>query len=175
MTGSGLYRISRPEQQFTYRENSMTNSEIALSRLLDEASVRDTVARFADAATRGDTDRFRATWAEDAEWTIGDHVHAVGVDDIVSTFRKLRDERDFFVQFAVQGPIEISGDEATTGIICNEAARGPGETYYRNHAVTADRLRRSENGWVFTSRSFQYLWLDTSPFTGNAFKLPAGF
>ncbi|MFH8470842.1 nuclear transport factor 2 family protein [Streptomyces sp. NPDC017991] len=151
------------------------HNEDALSRLLDEAAVRDTIARFADAATRGDTDRFRATWAEDAEWTIGERVHAVGMDDIVSTFQKLRDERDFFVQFAVQGPIEISGDEATTSIICHEAARGPGETYYRNHSVTADRLRRSENGWVFTSRSFQYLWLDTSPFTGNAFQLPAGF
>ncbi|MDO0929679.1 nuclear transport factor 2 family protein [Streptomyces sp. TG1A-8] len=152
-----------------------TDIENALSRLLDEAAIRDTVARFADAATRGDTDRFRATWAEDAEWTIGERVHAVGVDDIVSTFRKLRDERDFFVQFAVPGPIEIHGDEATTSIICHEAARGPGETYYRNHSVAVDRLRRSENGWVFTSRSFQYLWLDTSPFTGNAFKLPAGF
>ncbi len=154
---------------------STTDIENALSRLLDEAAIRDTVARFADAATRGDTDRFRATWAEDAEWTIGERVHAVGVDDIVSTFRKLRDERDFFVQFAVPGPIEIHGDEATTSIICHEAARGPGETYYRNHSVAVDRLKRSENGWVFTSRSFQYLWLDTSPFTGNAFKLPAGF
>lgn len=154
---------------------TMTNAEIALSRLLDEASVRDTVARFADAATRGDIDRFRATWATDAEWMIGERVHAVGVDDIVSTYQRLREGRDFFVQFAVQGPIEISGDEATTSIICHEAARGPGETYYRNHCVTADRLKRSENGWVFTSRSFQYLWLDTSAFTGNAFELPAGF
>ncbi|MGW6274937.1 MULTISPECIES: nuclear transport factor 2 family protein [unclassified Streptomyces] len=153
----------------------MTTIEAALSRLLDEASIRDTVARFADAATRGDIDRFRATWAADAEWTIGERVHAVGVDDIVSTFRKLRDERDFFVQFAVQGPIDISGDEATTSIICHEAARGPGEVYYRNHSVTVDHLRRSEDGWVFTNRSFQYLWLDTSAFTGNAFKLPAGF
>lgn len=152
-----------------------THTENALSRLLDEASVRDTVARFADAATRGDIDRFRATWDEDGEWTIGERVHAVGVDDIVSTFRNLRAERDFFVQFAVQGPIEISGDQASTGIICHEAARGPGETYYRNHCVTVDHLKRSENGWVFTSRSFQYVWLDTSPFTGNAFKLPAGF
>ncbi|MEU5992761.1 nuclear transport factor 2 family protein [Spirillospora sp. NPDC047418] len=153
----------------------MTNTESALSRLLDESSVRDTITRFADAATRGDTDRFRATWADDAEWTIGERVHAVGVDDIVSTFRMLRDDRDFFVQFAVPGPIEIAGDEATTSIICHEAARGPGETFYRNHAVTADRLRRSEHGWVFTSRSFQYLWLDTSPFSGDSFPLPAGF
>ena len=34
-----------------------------------------------------------------------------------------------------------------------------------------DRLRRSGDKWVFTSRSFQYLWLDTSPFAGNGFPL----
>ncbi|MEU3460490.1 nuclear transport factor 2 family protein [Streptomyces sp. NPDC006733] len=153
----------------------MTDDQSALNRLLDEAAIRDTIARFADAATRGDSERFRATWAFDAEWTIAESVHAVGVADIVSTFRKLRDGKEFFVQFAVQGPIDISGDEATTSIICHEAARGPGETYYRNHSVTADRLRRSGSGWVFTSRSFQYLWLDTSAFTGTSVHLPAGF
>ena len=151
----------------------MSSPEMTLSRLLDEASIRDATARFADAATRGDFDRFREMWAVDAQWSIGDRVHDVGVDDIVSTFRRLRDGRDFFVQFAVQGPIEIDGDEATTSCICHEAARGPGEAYYRNHCVVVDRLRRSGTGWVFTNRAFQYLWLDTSPFTGDGFQLPA--
>ena len=73
------------------------------------------------------------------------------------------------MQFAVQGPIAIDGDEATTSCICHEAARGPEETYYRNHCVAIDRLRRSGNGWVFTSITFQYIWLDTSPFGGDGF------
>lgn len=85
--------------------------------------------------------------------------------------RRLRAGREFFVQFAVQGPIEIDCDEATTHCICHEAARGPGETYYRNHSVAFDRLRRSGHGWLFTARTFVYLWLDTSPFTGAAFQL----
>jgi len=53
----------------------------------------------------------------------------------------------------------------------NSAARGPGEAYYRNHCVAFDRLRRLKDNWVFATRSFQYLWLDTSPFSGNAFPL----
>ena len=151
----------------------MSDNEASITRLLDEAAIRDATARFADAATRGDFDVFRAMWAEDAEWSIGDRVHDVGVDHIVSTFERLRDGREFFVQFAVQGPIEINGDYATTSCIVHEAARGPGETYYRNHCVVFDRLRRSASGWVFTNRSFRYLWLDTSPFTGDSFQLPA--
>lgn len=73
----------------------------------------------------------------------------------------------------VQGPIDIDGDEATTSCIVHEAARGAGESYYRNHCVVYDRLIRSGTGWVFTNRAFRYLWLDTSPFTGDSFQLPA--
>lgn len=144
----------------------MTSTETAIARLLDEMAIRDATARFADVATRGDFAAFRAMWAKDAEWSIGERIHNVGVDDIVSTFRRLRGGREFFVQFAVQGPIDVTGDEASTNCICHEAARGPGEACYRNHCVVSDRLRRSGTGWVFTNRSFRYLWLDS-------FQLPA--
>jgi ketosteroid isomerase-like protein len=154
---------------------AITDNAASLARLLDEAAIRDATIRFADMAISADYDGFRALWADDAEWVIGGTENqpferrAKGIDDIVSLFRKLRDERDYFVQFAVQGSIEINGDEATARCVCHEAARGPGESYYRNNGVWTDRLRRSDNGWVFTSRTYQYLWLDLSPFSGNIF------
>ncbi len=151
----------------------MSTTEITIARLLDEASIRDATARFADAATRGDLGALRATLAEHAEWSIGDQVHDVGADAVVARFTQLREHMEFFVQFAVQGPIDIDGDEATTSCIVHEAARGAGESYYRNHCVVYDRLIRSGTGWVFTNRAFRYLWLDTSPFTGDSFQLPA--
>src|SRR5476649_1935218 len=112
----------------------MSNTENALWRVIDEASIRDATARFADATTRGDYDSFRKLWSDAGEFTIGDppRAHAAGADDVVSMLRRLRDGRAFFVQLALQGPIEINGDEATTSGICHEAARGPGESYYRN-------------------------------------------
>ena len=148
--------------------------EQRLLRFMDEASIRNTVARFADSATRADYDSFRSVWAEDGEFAIGKAPHgqsASGADDIVAMLRRLRTGKDFFVQFALPGVIEIDGDEATMRCLCHEAARGPGETYYRNHCVAFDRLRRAGNDWVFTSRSFQYLWLDTSPYGGTGFPL----
>lgn len=151
------------------------STDAALARLVDEAAIRDATARFADAATRGDIGGFRAMWADDAVFDIGDRVHAVGVDDIESTFRGLREGRELFVQFAVQGSIHIDGDEARTSCIVHEAARGPGETYYRNHCIANDRLRRASDGWVFTHRAFLYLWLDTSPFSGANVSLPAAY
>ena len=151
--------------------------QAALARFMDEAAIRNTIARFADSATRGDGEMFRTLWTKDAEFIIGQaprQQSAKGVDDVVAMLRRLRGGRDFFVQFAVPGVIDIEGDEATTRTFCHEAARGPGETFYRNHCVAFDRLRRTNEGWAFASRSFQYLWLDTSPFAGNGFPLFPG-
>lgn len=152
----------------------MADEHTVLKRFMDEASIRNTIARFADSATRADYEMFRTVWADDGEFVIGNAPHghrATGGDDIVSLLRRLRAGKDFFVQFAIPGVIGINGDDATTRTLCHEAARGPGETYYRNHCVAFDRLRRSGDGWVFASRSFQYLWLDTSPFSGIGFPL----
>ena len=152
----------------------MADQQTRLNRLMDEASIRNVIASFADSATRGDYDMFRTVWADYAEFTIGkppEMQSATGVDDVVAMFRRLRTGRDFFVMFALPGVIEITGDEATTRTLCHESARGPGEKYYRNQCVGFDRLRRSNDVWVFTSRSFQYLWLDTSPFSGDGFPL----
>lgn len=151
------------------------NMEARIARLLDENDIRSVTARFANAAMRADYDAFRAVWAEDAHWTIGNppRVFATGIDDIVAMLRKLRESKEFFVQFALQGSIEINGDEATSECLCHEAARGPdGSSYYRNHCVAFDQFKRTENGWVFTRRDFQYIWLDTSPFTGTGFPVP---
>jgi ketosteroid isomerase-like protein len=152
----------------------MSNTEVSI-RLLDEGAIRDAIARFADSAMRGDHAAFRALWADDAEWVIGGtegqpfERRATGVDDIVPMYRTLREERDYFVQFALPGSIEVNGDVATARSICYEAAHGPGKSYYRNTGVWSDRLRRSGNGWVFASRTYQYLWLDLSPFSGDVF------
>lgn len=153
----------------------MPNTEASLTRLLDEAAIRDATARFADILMRADYDGFRTLWADDAEWAIGGtegqpfERRAKGVDDIVSLFRDLWKGNDSFVHFAVQGVIEVNGDDATAQCVCHEQARGPEGRYYRTHGVWSDRLRRSDKGWVFTSRIYRYLWLDFSPFSGDIF------
>lgn len=153
----------------------MPNTEASLTRLLDEAAIRDATARFADILMRADYDGFRTLWADDAEWVIGGtegqpfERRAKGVDDIVSLFRDLWKGNDSFVHFAVQGVIEVNGDDATARCVCHEQARGPEGRYYRTHGVWSDRLRRSDKGWVFTSRIYRYLWLDFSPFSGDIF------
>lgn len=129
-----------------------------LQRFIDEASIRNVIARFADAATRGDLDTFRTVWDEQGEFKIGEAPHgqhAIGVDDAVGLLGKLLTGLTYFVQFAIPGVIEVEGDEATTRTFVHESARGAGDHYYRNHCIAFDRLRRAGDDWVFTSRSFQ--------------------
>lgn len=151
----------------------MTVNHDAVATMLDESAIRRATARFADAAMRGDYGAFRKVWAEDAHWTIGDppRVDVTGQNEIVDMLRQLRSGREFFVQFALQGPIDIEGDSAVTTCICHESAMGPGDNYYRNHCVAFDRLARAGEDWVFTSRAFRYLWLDTTPFSGGSVPL----
>jgi hypothetical protein len=153
------------------KDKHMPTIEASLARLLDEAAIRDATARFADSVMRQDYDAFRTLWADEAEWAIGKpfEQRAKGVDDIVSMLRNLWNGNDSFIQFAVQGVIDIDGDDDTARCVCHEAASGPRNRYYRTNGVWLDRLQRSKNGWRFTSRAYQYRWLDMSPSTGDTF------
>jgi hypothetical protein len=78
----------------------MSENAALLTRLLDEAAIRDATARFADTCIHADYDGFRVLWADDAEWVIGGtegqpfERRAQGVDDIVAMLRNLREERE---------------------------------------------------------------------------------
>jgi len=152
----------------------MYDQQARLQQFMDEASIRNTIARFADSATRCDDVMFRSVWAEDGEFIIGKAPHgqySKGADENVALLRKLRTGKEFFVQFALPGVIEVHGDTATTRTFVHEAARGPGEKYYRNHCIAFDQLQREGEEWVFKVRSFQYIWLDTGHFAGTGFPL----
>jgi hypothetical protein len=155
-------------------KKTMSDQSTRLQKFMDEASIKNTIARFADSATRCDDAMFRSVWAEDGEFIIGrapHGQHSKGADENVALLRKLRTGKELFVQFALPGVIEIDGDLATTRTFVHEAARGPGEKFYRNHCIAFDQLQRAGDDWVFKVRSFQYIWLDTGPFAGNGFPL----
>ncbi|MBO1755278.1 nuclear transport factor 2 family protein [Allobranchiibius sp. CTAmp26] len=149
----------------------MPTIETRLARLLDEAAIRDLIARFADCAIREDYDTFATLWAPDARWTIGKptDIAASGTDDIVAMLRHLWQGNDYFTHFAIPGTVDLDGDTATTRTVCHEAASGPDGRFYRNNGVWSDRFQRTSDGWVFASRQYTYLWVDFSEFSGDAF------
>ena len=138
-------------------------------------SIRELIARFADAVTRKDLASFGILWAEDGEWIIGEpmSLSVVGVDRIEATFSRIVCKWEFFAQFASSILIEISGNHAKARSTCEEFGINSrsGETYH-NVAVYFDEFILTPEGWRFRKREYRYLWLDDRPLSGKTFPVP---
>ena len=152
----------------------MDTTDQRLERLEDESAIRALTAAFADAATRNDKATLRELWTPDAEFAIGAPMGktAVGVERIMDFFAELRDGREFFVQFVHSGVVSIDGDRATARWLVHEIARGGGG-FYTNYGFFSDVVEKRDGAWRFRRRSYSYVYLDASPFAGDAYPLPA--
>lgn len=150
----------------------MTDSVRLQGNVLDELLIRRQASIFADAAMAADSEAFAATFIEEGVCIFDPpaNVHKVGRQEIAELLHTLRQGQDFFVQYAQPGRIQIDDDTATMRTACYEIARGPGDHFYRNHGMFFDQLVRRDGDWLFASRRYSYLLLDTSPFDGTPFQ-----
>ncbi len=158
----------------------MPTIEQRLERLEDQAAIRDLAARFADAATRGDHKTITSLCKRDAVFTIGkpNAMSVTGADEIAALIDKLRSSKDFFVQFVHSGLIVVDNDTASARWLMREvglgdAKEGPGKSFYNNFGFFIDELEKIDGKWLFKTRSYPYLYLDTDPFTGKGIPLEA--
>ncbi len=162
----------------TKRSQETPSGESALEakvrRMEDELAIRNLAAQFSDAVARWDYESFRALWAPRAVWEIKEPLHSLanGVDEIVALLRRLLDGREFFVQLTHSGIVHVHGDEAVARWIVRERGRGPGKTFYDNLAVYVDALVKIEGQWLFSNRTYHYIFLDDSEFGGKSFPHP---
>src|SRR5688572_13637740 len=132
----------------------MAKNKKRLEVLEDQAEIHALVARFADASVAADYDEFAGLWTTDGKWTIHEPFQASseGVENIVEMMRSLRKGREFFVQFAHSGVIELKGKKATARWVMREVSKGPGEVYYNNYALYIDSLRKVERQMEICSK-----------------------
>jgi hypothetical protein len=127
--GNDRAKVNRPRNlnQFVKKELQMLTIEQRLQHLEDEAAIRNLAARFADAATRADYETIRSLFTPDAVFTIGEPfaVTCNGPDEIVTLIHKLRDGKDFFVEFVHSGLIQLDGNTASARWLLREVGLGP--------------------------------------------------
>lgn len=152
-------------------------TEERLINLEDELAIRNLVGKFADTSTNANYQGLKALWTADGVFTINLPFYnsRTGADEIAAFIKTLREERDFFVQFVHSGVIEVNGNTATARWIIHEVAQGPGEKYYNNYGIFNDKMEKINGVWFFTSRSYDYMWIDTTKFSGQTVKLPEYF
>jgi len=153
----------------------MLTIEQRLRHLEDEAAIRNLAARFADAATRADYETIRSLFTPDAIFTIGEPfaVTCTGIDEIVALIHKLRDGKDFFVEFIHSGLIQLDGNAASARWLLREVGLGPAKSYYNNFGFFIDELEKFDGKWLFKTRTYSYLYLDTDPFAGKGIPMNA--
>ena len=149
--------------------------EERLISLEDEWAIRNLAARFADATTIGDHESFKKLWKADAVFTISEPNYSskTGVEEISNHIRNLGNDLDYFVQFVHSGVIEVTGNNATARWIIHEEAQGGSEKFYRNYAIANDTMEKIDGQWVYSTRRFDYIWIDFSKVPGKPVKLPA--
>ena len=136
-------------------------------------------------------EKYLGSWYEIARF---DYIHERGLNQVTAIYSlrsadelkvvnrgydneksrwKESEGKAFFVQFVHSGIIKVDGNKASARWIMQEAAEGPAEFYYDNYAVYMDTLEKHGDQWFFASRDYHYMWLNTHPFPGDVFDLPA--
>jgi len=153
----------------------MKSIEQRLQELEDESAIRSLVARFSDAATTTDYEAFKSLWADNGKWTIHEpfYTTAEGNQAIEDMLIMLWRGRSFFVQFVHSGVVQLNGDTATARWIMQEVSEGTESGFYNNYAIYMDSFVKSAGQWKFAQRDYHYIWIDTTAFPGDVYKLPA--
>ena len=157
----------------------------ALRRIVDENAILNLIARFDDAILRNDQALMRRLWVpQGGVWEIGQFnpngsknispLRAEGVDQIVKAQQGFVDANEFFFRTTLRAVITVDGDRAAATAPTTEYARRKDGHGYNNVALYQDTLERRGGEWLFVSRYYYYLWVDSvSPIPGgDAVPLP---
>jgi ketosteroid isomerase-like protein len=149
-----------------------------LQAILDRMEIDALVGEFTDAGMMRDYDRFASLFTRDGAWRIPHiNVEFVSREEIRAGVERLRGLWEYAVQTAHPGTIRVEGDTAVGRAYIAELGRMLDGRSHVNYAVYHDRYQRTPDGWNFTERVYEVLYLDTTPLAGfapRAARIPSG-
>ncbi|MGL6290498.1 MAG: nuclear transport factor 2 family protein [Silanimonas sp.] len=127
----------------------------------DRWAIFDLVARFDDAVNRRDAAEFRALWAEDAVWEIGEPrpMRVEGAATIADTWLGMVKATQWLFRGSFTGVVSIEDDTATGRWPCAETGVFADGTPYDNRSIYRDTYVKRDGRWLILSRHYTYLWL----------------
>ena len=144
-----------------------------VQRVADELEIRNLVARYSNAVAARDEKAWAETWTADAVWKIGGS-ETVGRDQIVSTWLGLMDMFETVVQVGHSGEVDVQGDTATGRWMLSELGWGrDGGASSHTVGLYEDTYRRTDAGWRFAERRFNFLHMGPPDLSGRVFPHPS--
>lgn len=135
--------------------------------IADRVEIEALRGEFTDAGMMRDYDRFASLFTQDGAWRIPHaDVDFVSRDEIRAGIERLQGHWEYFVQTTHPGIIRLDGDTALGRAYVSEFGRFHDGTSHSNYAVYHDRYQRTPDGWKFTERAYEVIYVDGTPLTG---------
>jgi uncharacterized protein (TIGR02246 family) len=123
-----------------------------------------------DAQMMDDYDRFASLFTPDGVWRVpAVNAEFAGREEIRAGIERLKEDLwDYLVQTTHPGTIQLDGDIASGRAYVLSFGRFRDGGSHLNYSVYHDRYQRTRDGWKFTERVDEVLYLDTTPLAGSA-------
>lgn len=125
----------------------------------DRLAIRELVETYNDAVFRRDAEAWGGTWADDAIWDFMGHSLS-GKETIVGTWIQAMKTFDYVAFNALPGAINVNGNEATARVYVQEVLKTKDAPLNRVEGLYEDTLRKEDDVWRFTRRTYQILRQD---------------
>jgi ketosteroid isomerase-like protein len=142
-----------------------TPTDDRLARIADRVEIDALRAEFSDAAITNDYDRLASLFTLDGALRMPDVPAELVGREQIRVFGRNR-PAEYLVQTSHPGSLEIDGDTATGRTLMHELGSSRDGRSAMNFAIYHDRYERTPDGWRFSERVYELLYLDTTPLTG---------
>ena len=140
-----------------------------LQAIADRVEIEALRGEFSDAVMMNDHDRLASLFTRDGVVRIPEAgIEAAGPEEIRALGERRQALMDYFVQTTHPGTIQLDGGTATGRAYLSELAGGRDGSSHLNYFVYHDRYQRTPDGWKFTERVDEVVYLDTTPLSGSA-------
>jgi hypothetical protein len=137
---------------------------------IDKLAIREVIARYSNASTRGAWDDYEALWTSDAVWEVAPPVgtKVVGARAIRQSASTNVDKSDFLFQMTHDTVVELHGQgKASASTIIQAISRREGYHHIMNLAVFYDDLVKEDGAWKFARRFLQPIYVDSTALPGK--------
>ena len=128
-----------------------------MQHAVDLTGINAALARYVDGVNQRDAALWASSWDEEAEWRLFDPEPVRGREAIVAAWTTAMQGFPFVVMQVTQGQVIVDGDEAEGRSYTSEVAETADGRNLRVWGCYADRSRKRNGVWRFSSRTFSIL------------------